>query len=181
MKLILTGLLILAGQILYPQVITEQLSHLYRIDQLPIYFEKSHTGQFSSYDRTGGNDDGFNGTYSFIRKEGSDLVIAEMEGSGVITRIWTPTPSEDTIQFFMDGEEFPRVSIPFIDLFSGKQFPFKAPLCGHEVGGYYCYIPIPYRRSCKVVFKGTMLFYQLQYRSFPGHTDMVSFDPDWPA
>src|SRR5215469_9287639 len=45
-------------------------------------------GSFSSYDRTGGNDDGFSGKYSFIRKEGDALVVAELQGPGVITRIW---------------------------------------------------------------------------------------------
>ena len=53
----------------------------------------------------GGNDDGFAGTYSFLRKEGDKLVIAEMEGPGVINRIWTPTPTDNMLYFYFDGEK----------------------------------------------------------------------------
>ena len=56
--------------------------------------------EFSSYDRTEGNDDGFSGKYSFIRMEGDKQVLAEMTGPGVINRIHTPTPTEDTIEFY---------------------------------------------------------------------------------
>src|SRR5271166_3539204 len=35
---------------------------------------------FSSYDRTGGNNDGFNGTYSRIRAEDGNSVLAEVSG-----------------------------------------------------------------------------------------------------
>ena len=43
---------------------------------------------FSSYDRTGGNDDGFDGTYSKLRVEEGNSVLAELEGPGIIQRIW---------------------------------------------------------------------------------------------
>ncbi|MGZ3357468.1 MAG: hypothetical protein ACXVBO_21830, partial [Isosphaeraceae bacterium] len=43
---------------------------------------------FSSYDRTGGNNDGFNGTYSRIRAEDGNSVLAEVDGPGVVQRIW---------------------------------------------------------------------------------------------
>jgi hypothetical protein len=179
MKFIFTIALTMSGQIIYAQGISDELQHIYRIDDLPLYSPDTRAGQFSSYDRTGGNDDGFNGTYSYLRKEGDDLVIAEMKGPGVITRIWTPTPSEDTIEFYFDGESHPRISIPFIDLFSGEHYPFTDPLCGHEVGGYYCYLPMPYKRSCKVILKGGMLFYQLQYSSYDGKNQVKSFPEDW--
>jgi len=148
------------------------------MDRLPLY-RVGHVDQFSSYDTTGGNDDGFNGTYSFLRKEGDGLVIAEMEGPGVINRIWTPTPSDDTIQFFFDGETTPRISLPFSALFAGNRFPFVSPVCSHEVGGYYCYLPITYRTSCKVILKGKMLFYQLQYRTYPEDSEILSYSPGW--
>ena len=61
---------------------TDELELLKRVDKLPEYRTGSYVEQFSSYDRTGGNDDGFAGTYSFLRKEGDKLVIAEMEGPG---------------------------------------------------------------------------------------------------
>ena len=63
----------------------------------------------SSYDRTGGNDDGFSGKYSFIRKEGDSLVIAELTGPGVIQRFTTPTPKKELLEFYFDGEDTPRI------------------------------------------------------------------------
>ena len=67
---------------------------LYRLDRLAEFKESVEVGSISSYDRTGGNNDGFGGEYSFVRKEGDGLVLAELTGPGVIYRIWTPTPTE---------------------------------------------------------------------------------------
>ena len=90
---------------------TDELELLKRVDKLPEYRTGSYVEQFSSYDRTGGNDDGFAGTYSFLRKEGDKLVIAEMEGPGVINRIWTPTPTDNMLYFYFDGQKEPGLKI----------------------------------------------------------------------
>ena len=123
----------------------DELDLLKRVDKLPEYRTGSHVEQFSSYDRTWGNDDGFNG------------VIAEMEGPGVINRIWTPTPNDNMLHFYFDGAKEPGLSIKFSDLFSGKVYPFIKPVCGNEIGGFYCYIPITYKKSCKIVYDGPKL------------------------
>src|SRR6185312_12293799 len=111
--------------------ISTELNRLYSIDQLPEYNDLNIVRQFSSYDTTGGNDDGFSGKYSFIRKnpDGS-LVLFEAAGNGVINRIWTPTPNEDTLDFYFGESAHPSFSIKFYDLFSGKIAPFTLPLCG---------------------------------------------------
>ena len=82
-----------------------EVEMLSRLDLLPTYKQFVKVGSVSSYDRKGGNDDGFDGTYSFIRKEASGLVIADLSGPGVVTRIWTPTPSDDIIEFYFDGDD----------------------------------------------------------------------------
>jgi hypothetical protein len=163
------------------QGLTYELKQLSRIDLLPKYIIDGTVEQFSSYDRTGGNDDGFEGTHSFISMEGRDQVIAEMTGPGVINRIWTPTPTADTISFYFDGNSEPGLSLPFNELFDGSRFPFLEPVCGHEVGGYYCYLPILYNKSCKVVFKGKMLFYQIQYRNYHQKSQVKTYSDDWTA
>jgi hypothetical protein len=140
-----------------------EILKLSRIDLLPAFQTNNISEQVSSYDTTGGNNDGFTGKYSFLREENGTQVIAELEGPGIIHRIWTPTPSEDTISFYFDGESTPRIDMKFIDLFSGKKFPFRNPVVGNEVGGFYSYIPIPYKKSCKIVYKGEMKFFQIQY------------------
>jgi len=156
--------------------IYEELLSLSRIDFLPQFRDNSLVHQISSYDTTGGNDDGFSGKFSYLRIENNDLVIADLKGSGVIQRIWTPTPTEDTIQFYFDNENKPRISIKFIDLFTGDKYPFSRPIVGNEVGGYYCYLPIPYQKSCKIVYKGKrMQFIQIQYRQNTDQNSIVSF------
>lgn len=158
--------------------IYEELLSLSGIEFLPQYRDNSTVHQISSYDTTGGNDDGFSGKFSYLRIENKDLVIADLKGSGVIQRIWTPTPTEDTIQFYFDSENKPRISIKFIELFTGDKYPFSRPIVGNEVGGYYCYLPIPYQKSCKIVYKGKrMQFIQVQYRQNTDQNSMVSF-PD---
>lgn len=161
------------------QSFVAELSQLYRVDQLPKY-RSGIVEQISSYDPTGLNDDGFEGKYSYLRKEGNALVLADLTGPGVINRIWTPTPTTDTIQFYFDGETTPRINIPFIDLFSGKVYPFVKPICGNEAGGYFCYIPIPYQKSCKIVFQGEKIeFHQIQYRPYAEGSSIPSFRMDF--
>lgn len=145
-----------------------ELDNLIRPDLLPSYRPFEYVEQISSYDRTGKNDDGFGGAYSFIRKEGDNLVIADFKGPGVVNRIWTPTPTDDTLAFYFDGEKNARLRIRFSDLFSGKVFPFVHGISGNEVGGYYSYLPISYQKSLKIVFEGEkILFLQIQNRSLP--------------
>ncbi len=165
-------LLIIVGAQLYAQndkyQLEQDLENLIRADLLPEYRSKQVIEQISSYDRTGKNDDGFDGTYSFIRKEGEHLVIADLKGPGVINRIWTPTPNNDTLAFYFDGEKRARLRIRFADLFSGNVFPFLSGISGYEIGGYYTYMPIPYKKSLKIVLEGSkILFHQIQYRQLP--------------
>lgn len=156
----------------------KELQHL-SISRKLAEYRTGEMDQLSSYDRTGGNDDGFSGKYSYVRKEAGGLVIADLKGPGVVNRIWTPTPTQDTVKFYFDGEKKPRIAIPFIELFTGKTFPFLAPLSGNQVGGYYCYLPIPYEKSLKIVYAGTDLkFHQTQYRTLRKEDNIKSFTND---
>jgi len=153
-----------------------ELNQLSDFSQLPKYRDGTRVYQISSYDTTGGNNDGFNGTYSFVRKEGEFHVLADLKGPGVVNRIATPTPTTGMLAFYFDGESTPRIRVPYIELFSGKHFPFVKPLVGNEVGGYFCYYPIVYSRSLKIVYEGSdMRFHQIQYRTYPQGSQVSSF------
>ncbi len=160
--------------------IATELNKLGTLQDLPSYWDGTAVRQVSSYDTTGNNDDGFSGKYSFIRKNpDSSLVIFEAEGNGVINRIWTPTPTDDMLEFYFGGSPKPAFSIRFSDLYSGKVFPFRSPLTGNELGGYFCYFPIPFKDGCKIVFRGKqMQFYQIQYRSYPKKYQIKNFTLD---
>src|SRR6185295_3542203 len=93
----------------------------------------------------------------------------DVKGSGLINRIWTPTPTNDSLDFYIDDTLSPAFTICYRDLFSGAVYPFMAPLCANQLGGYYCYLPIPFSESCKIVFRGkTTRFHQIGYRLYPG-------------
>ena len=152
---------------------------LWRLDLLPRLRTGVKVGCVSSYDRSGENDDGFSGAYSFIRKEEGGLVIADLQGPGVITRIHLPSPTDETIEFYFDGEPAPRIQRKIPELFDGSHAPFLAPLVGAGVGGRYSYVPLPFQRSCKILVKTeTFHFYQINYALFPGGTELPSYqDP----
>ena len=95
------------------------IQELYRLDRLPAFKESIKVASVSSYDRTGGNNDGFGGQYSFVRKEQGGLVLADLKGPGVIYRIWTPTPTDDMMEFYFDGESEPSIKVRFRELFLG--------------------------------------------------------------
>jgi hypothetical protein len=136
----------------------------FELSELARYRPIARVGMFSSYDRTGGNDDGFSGKYSYLRKEGDGLVIAELKGAGAITRIATPTPIDAPIEFWIDGEKKPRIILPFDQLFTGKHAPFTGGRVGYGVGGYFSYVPIAFAKSIKVIVRAPKLqFYQINW------------------
>lgn len=160
--------------------IESELQRMVAIETLPVLLKNTTVEQFSSYDRKGRNNDGFEGTYSFVRKnDDGTLVIFDAEGKGVVERIWTPTPTDDTLDFYFDGASSPSYSIKFRDVFSGKVAPFLNPVTGQKVGGWYSYLPIPYSNGCKIVLRGKkMLFYQIQYRKYDAATTVKTFSPN---
>ena len=158
------------------------LAELSRLDLLPRLQSTVKSASISSYDRTGGNDDGFSGKYSFVRKEhdaqGDALVIADLKGPGVVTRIWTPTPTDEPLEIFIDGEDQPRFACAYRQLFDGSTPPFVAPLSGYGSGGFYTYVPVPYKVSCKIRIRASKVqFYQINYATYPSGTSLESFAP----
>ncbi|HOW86246.1 MAG TPA: DUF2961 domain-containing protein [Candidatus Aminicenantes bacterium] len=155
------------------------IDELVRLDLLPQFKRSVEVGMVSSYDRSGGNDDGFSGAYSFIRKEPGGLVLADLEGPGAVYRIHTPTPTDDVLEFYFDGEAAPRLALRFNDLFNGTRPPFIAPLAMPGAGGYTSYVPLTYRKSCRIVLKAeSFKFYDINYAVFPPGTEVETYtDP----
>ncbi len=152
------------------------IQEVYRIDRLAVLRDSKKVASVSSYDRTGGNNDGFGGQYSFVRKEKDGLVLADLEGPGVIYRVWTPTPTEHMMEFYFDGEAEPRIRVKYRDLFMGKHPAFPRPLVGFGAGGFYSYVPLPYEKSCKVLLRAERTqFYQINYATYPPGKGIVSW------
>ena len=147
-----------------------------RLDELPRLRQSLFVGNVSSYDPSEQNDDGFSGEHSFIRKEGDGLVIAELTGPGVLYRFHTPTPTDDSVDFYFDGESQARLSLPMRDLFAGRHPPFTPPLAVYGVGGYVTYVPIAFERSLKVVVRAKRVqFIQFNYARYSANAGIRSW------
>jgi hypothetical protein len=149
------------------------------LDRLAVFRSSTFVGSVSSYDRSGGNDDGFSGKYSYIRKDPEGLVLADLKGPGAIYRIWTPTPTDDLIEFLFDRETAPRLRLKFRELFLGEHPAFPRPLVGFGAGGYYSYLPLPFEKSCVVRIRASkMQFYQINYAQYAPETPVTTFTLD---
>jgi hypothetical protein len=142
--------------------------------------------QWSSYDRASRYDEdtgkyvdwGANGDGNgFIRVEGESQVFAEMEGPGCIWRIWSALAEAGHVRIYLDGAPEPAVDLPFIGYFDRKNAPFTYPSLVHNAsGGQNCYVPIPYRKSCKVVADGGWgQYYHIVYTTYPKGTIIPTF------
>lgn len=157
---------------------TGDWSELTDVTQLP-YLKDGIVTQVSSFDRTGGNDDGFSGVYSFIRKEGENFVIFDEQGPGCIYRLWSANPGPGWVKIYFDGETTPRIEVEhFEDLFLGQYQPFVSPIARHFIGGWCSYVPIPFAKSCKIVAQGPVRFLQITWQKFPSDRKVKTFSRD---
>ena len=107
-----------------------------------------------STDTTGGNHD-----YLEIAK-GDSAVLLDVAGAGEVRRLWITVASPDrdylrriALKMFWDGEKNPSVEAPLGDFF-GDGFAKKhytSLLMGESSGGFYCYLPMPFRRHARIV------------------------------
>ena len=145
-----------------------------RCSQWSSYDRKSRydvaTGKYVAWDANGDGD-------GFIRKEGTSLVFAEMEGPGCIWRIWSAAPKEGHVRIYLDGAAQPVVDLPFLGYFDGKNAPFNRSALVHTVAlGWNNYIPIPYQKSCKILADpGWGSYYHFGYETFPRGTRVPTF------
>ena len=162
------------------------LERMERFDLLPVLTEGVQVRQVSSHDRSGGNNDGFDGEFSalYIDETGEYVMFDEI-GAGCIYRFWVTYSSKDTayaaerLRFYFDGETVPRIDMSIADFFSGTNAPFLFPLTGpfnKSSNGCYSYIPIPYETRLKVTFSRRPLFYNITYHVYDSATGVVSWD-----
>ncbi|MHC4543881.1 MAG: glycoside hydrolase family 172 protein, partial [Planctomycetota bacterium] len=161
-----------------------RLTDLEQLAILPTPGEKCQ--QWSSYDRASKYDKA-SGKYvgwfangdgnGIIRKEGDTQVFAEMEGPGVIWRIWSALANKGHVKIYLDGAAEPAVDLPFIGYFNRENEPFTHEALVHMTArGQNCYIPIPYQKSCKIVGQGDWgRYYHFTYTTYPKGTVLPTF------
>ncbi|NOZ23302.1 MAG: DUF2961 domain-containing protein [Planctomycetes bacterium] len=131
-------------------------------------------GLYVSWDANG------DGTGVIRKEKNGQLVFAEMEGPGVIWRIWSARAEKGHVKIFLDGATEPAVDLPFEGYFDCKNKPFTYPALVHQTArGLNNYVPIPYQKSCKIVAeKGWGRYYHFTYATYPKGTVLPTFKRD---
>jgi hypothetical protein len=115
------------------------------------------TRRFSSFDRTGGNDDRLH------IDSGATVTIAEVSGPGIVTHIWNTIACSDelwprkiVLRAYWDGEQEPSIDCPIGDLFGlghAKTANFVSlPLQMSPEDGraFNCYFPMPFSEGMRI-------------------------------
>jgi hypothetical protein len=116
-------------------------------------------------------------------RSGERVVLADVEGSGVVRHIWMtfmPAPPEQMrgawIEVFYDGASEPSVSVPCLDFFGvahGRPVPFASALTAMQEGsGFGSWIPMPFRKGVRIELtnsapRSIVLYYQVDYTMQP--------------
>jgi hypothetical protein len=186
--------IVLATEYTYPELV-RRLTDLQELAKLPPPGEK--TSLASSYDRRS-QYDAANDKYiawdangdgsGVVRREGQQIVMADIQGPGCIWRTWSAQASTGHVKIYLDGSPAPAVDLPFKSYFDGTTAPFnrpnlvyttgklKAPIGDTMRSGLDNYTPISFARSCKIVADPNWgSYYQFTYTQFPPGTIVPTF------
>lgn len=157
------------------------------IDAWPRIVPGIRARAITSFDRGGGNDDGFGGTYSelYADPKTGEHVIFDDWGPGVLRTLWLTSAIDGnaplglgTMRFYFDDEERARIEIDADALFAGSAPPFVAALAsGNHTssGGFASWAPLPYRSRLRVTTAKKVGFYQVHYDTLPVDWDVDSW------
>ena len=126
---------------------------------------------------------GRKGAPSRLIDAGESVVLADIEGPGVLRHLWMtvlPAPPERLralwIEVFYDGADEPSISVPLFDFFClphGRTAPFASALItANEGRGLNSTIPMPFARHVRLELTNgsdapTVLYYQVDYTLEP--------------
>ncbi|MFN8139689.1 MAG: DUF2961 domain-containing protein [Fimbriimonadales bacterium] len=178
--------------------LVELMAHTSRLEAIyenwPVPEIGVQSSAFSSFDRTGGNDDGFRGTHSALyRDHRGEYVIFDSEGPGCLNSLWFTSNESGLaklklgkIRFYFDGEPNARITVEANELFKGKSASFPKSLVfdnKQSTGGYVSFVPIAFSESLRVTTEQKAAFYIATYDTFP-HGSEISSGPvktkKWP-
>jgi hypothetical protein len=148
--------------------------------------------EFSSFDRAGGNDDGFAGTYSALYVDAKgEQVIFDALGPGRLDTLWFTSSVSGTaplgiglVRFYLDDATTPAAAADADQLFAGgvAGFPSSLVFDNHEsTGGFVSYVPVPFAHRLRITTERRASFYSAQYETFPPDESVTSWNPGAPV
>lgn len=110
--------------------------------------------------------------------DGVERILLDLDGPGVITRIWTDAPA-GTLKFRWDGAPAPQWTIPWDFLSEGRLPPFEFPFVESDESTASVNFPLPFSNGMKVTVtpehRGA---WEIHYQVFDPATPVESW---WPA
>jgi hypothetical protein len=136
------------------------------------------TRRFSSFDRTGGNDDRFH------IDPGQTVTLAKADGAGIVTHLWVTIDSASkhflrkiVLRAYWDGEGEPSIECPIGDFFGmgharTRNFAsLPLQMSPQDGRAFNCYFPMPFERGMRITVTSEceheVLFYY--YVDFEAH------------
>jgi Protein of unknown function (DUF2961) len=126
---------------------------------------------------------GRKGAPSRAVEPGERVVLADIEGPGVVRHIWMTFPPARpermrslSLEVFYDGAEEPSVSVPCLDFFGlphGRPVAYASALMTAQEGrGFNSYVPMPFGARVRIELRNagsrrTILYYQIDYTLQP--------------
>lgn len=125
---------------------------------------------------------------SSVRMDPQGHVLAEMDGPGCVTRIWSANPADaGRVRIYLDGAAEPVIEAPLEALLAGRWqvsgpggrwTPFPDFIACERSRGYNLYFPIAYAKHCKITVEKPDIYYHVDYREYPRGTEVEPFRLD---
>ena len=126
---------------------------------------------------------------------GERIVLADIEGPGVVNHIWLTVPVAEpermrafVLEVFYDDADEPSISVPLLDFFGlahGRTAAYDSALTAVQEGrGFNSFVPMPFDRRMRIEFHNasehwTLLYYQVDYTLQPLPTGVGFLHVSW--
>lgn len=174
-------------------------SYSQELYQLP---ENTHTGWASfenpsaSKGKGGQENQGAKGHPANKIGAGQEITLLDIEGSGVINRMWMTFSDRRpemlrslVIEMYWDHANKPAVSVPLGDFFGiglGKRVSFESALFTDPEGrSFNCYIPMPFKTAARIIVRNESdkdleaLFYDVDFSKKEFKEEVPYFHAYW--
>lgn len=158
------------------------LSALTEFEYLPVLRQDVWFHSVSSQDVTGGNDDGFSGSFSYLYRKDGRYVLLDTRGPGCVYLFRNIGFDGNLHIQFNNGGATATETLSFADLHSDRRPPFLAPLVRDQSvahGSSWSFVPICFQDGIVISADkiGRQRFFNIFYHLYAAGTRVETFTP----